>query len=78
MQIDQSGAIEKEVNGSVTQASFRKLRKIVYKTTFKNFIPIREELMRKRLVAFKAEKWDEYAKLIAESQKCFLDSQGKF
>jgi len=62
----------------VTQASFRKLRKIVFKQTFKSFIPIRDDLMKKRLVAFKAEKWEEYAKLIAESQKTFLENQGKY
>ena len=62
----------------MTQASFRKLRKIVFKQTFKSFIPIRDDLMKKRLVAFKAEKWEEYAKLIAESQKTFLENQGKY
>jgi len=55
------------MNGSVSTASFRKLRKIVFKQSFKSFLPIRDDLMKKRLVAFKDAKWEEYAKLIGES-----------
>ena len=60
MLIDQSGAVEKEINGCLTQACFHKLRRIVFTHTFKHFIPMRDELMRRRILAFKAEKWEEY------------------
>jgi hypothetical protein len=40
------------MNGSLTKACFHRLRRIVFTHTFKHFLPVKDELMRKRLMAF--------------------------
>jgi len=56
--------IEKDLSGSLTKDGFTNLRNIVMQSCQEEFKPIKEDLMKQRIKAFKENDWQNYAKFI--------------
>ena len=59
-EIDSLGGFTKTMEGTLEPADMIKLRRVIGKYAYRSFMPVKEEMMQKRLALFKAKKWPEY------------------
>lgn len=68
-EIDSLGGFTKTMEGTLEPADMIKLRRVIGKYAYRSFMPVKEEMMQKRLALFKAKKWPEYTAQVQEAAK---------